>query len=207
MWQTLFKPAIQDAAKDQAKKDLAAVSKKADDAAKAAKKAAGSAASAANSAKKAGGGGGGATPPTTAPPNATPPALTALIAGGAETSFRVQAATNPGATQVLTAPQPPAGKTLMLTDIVLENPNGDSGVITLSRGTDPIYVLGLGNFRDLDYHFVAPLLFTNGQLTVRVQCSTPGTGNGGPPPTQCTPAVSMSGVLTTLSTSLASSPH
>jgi hypothetical protein len=210
MWNTLFKPAIQDAAKDQAKKTLAATSKKANDAAAAANKAAGAAASAAKSAKKAGGGGGGAsTPGSTAPPNAstTPPALTALIAGGAETAFRLQAATNPGATQSLTSPQPPPGKTLMLTDIVLENPNGDSGLISLSRGTDTIFVLGLANFRDLDYHFVAPLLFTNGQLTVRVQCSAPGTGNGGPPPTQCTPAVSMSGVVTTLSTPLSSSSH
>jgi hypothetical protein len=60
----------------------------------------------------------------------------------------------------------------------------------------------LGNFRDLDYHFVAPILFKPGapqQLSIQVTCKTPGpTTPPDPPLTQCKPAVVFSGVYGTL---------
>jgi hypothetical protein len=58
----------------------------------------------------------------------------------------------------------PAGKTLQLTDIVLENqPNDDKGLVNVQRNGQVLLSVALENFRDLDYHFVAPILFQAGQ--------------------------------------------
>ncbi len=59
--------------------------------------------------------------------------------------------------------QVPAGKTLQLTDIVLQNPDGSSGTLRVQRSGAPLLVVALQNFRDLDYHFIAPPQFTSGQ--------------------------------------------
>ncbi len=58
--------------------------------------------------------------------------------------------------------------TVSLTDIIFENPNGDVGPIRLRRvaANGDVAVLldpRLDNFRDLDYHFVAPVTLTAGQ--------------------------------------------
>ncbi len=46
--------------------------------------------------------------------------------------------------------------------------------------------IGLGNFRDLDYHFVAPIVFTAGQkLVLAADCTSPG----------CTPGAYFAGFL------------
>jgi len=50
----------------------------------------------------------------------------------------------------------------LVTDIVLGNPNGALGTLTIRRGDDPVLVINLANFRDLDYHFVTPVQFTRG---------------------------------------------
>ena len=104
---------------------------------------------------------------------------------------------NVGQTKTTGAPPTPAGKTLFLTDLVLENPQGDTGTITVRRGAGAggvLFQIGLGNFRDLDYHFVAPLMFRPGgasDLEIDVACTTPG---GTPPAPSCDPAAVVSGV-------------
>ena len=80
----------------------------------------------------------------------------------------------------------PAGSTLQLTDIVLQNPNGETGPLQIRRNDNPLLVVDLGNFRDLDYHFVAPIVFTGGQkLVLNAQCTTP----------TCTPGAYFSGFI------------
>lgn len=83
----------------------------------------------------------------------------------------------------------PNDQFLELTDIVLQNPNGDSGRIVISRDGSPILVSALENFRDLDYHFVSPYVFDSGSnLTVQItSCTNPATA--------CEAAVSFSGFL------------
>ena len=82
----------------------------------------------------------------------------------------------------------PAKQAFSLTDIVLQNEAGDSGTLTLMRGNDILMSIGLDNFRNLDYHYVAPFEFAAGQaMTMKVDCKTPGSG------TSCTPAVSING--------------
>jgi hypothetical protein len=84
----------------------------------------------------------------------------------------------------------PAKKVLSVTDVVLQNPDGEFGVIRVLRDPDPATIddeqvllqSSLENFRDLDYHFVTPLFFTAGQeLIVEVRCenSTGGAKNDG----------------------------
>ena len=59
---------------------------------------------------------------------------------------------------------PPAGKTLFLTDLVFSNPSDTAiGEIRLARSGEPLLVLQLQNFRDLDFHFVTPIVVASGQ--------------------------------------------
>lgn len=83
----------------------------------------------------------------------------------------------------------PSGKTVSITDLVLENPQGDSGTLTIRRNDVTLLSVQLANFRDLDYHFVAPLVFTGGQqFVVSLSCDTPGA-----PATNCADAVTFAG--------------
>lgn len=68
----------------------------------------------------------------------------------------------------------PDGQTLQLTDIVLQNPSGSTGLLRIQRDDAPLLVVELANFRDLDYHFVAPIVFNGGQrLVLSAECSSP----------------------------------
>lgn len=84
------------------------------------------------------------------------------------------------------------GKTLSLTDIVLQNPAGDTGILEIRRGDGIILRVNLANFRDLDYHFVSAVVFRAGdEAVLSVQCANP---NPGP---NCTPAAYVTGFLKT----------
>lgn len=83
----------------------------------------------------------------------------------------------------------PDGESLSISDVVLSNPQGDSGTLQLRRGGDVLLSVQLANFRENDYHFVSPLQFKAGdQLVVSLLCQTPG-----PPATSCSAAVFFSG--------------
>jgi len=80
----------------------------------------------------------------------------------------------------------PDGNRLQLTDIVLQNPNGNSGTVQLKRDGITLLVVNLDNFRDLDYHFVSPIAFNPGQrLVFTADCSS----------SDCSPGIYYSGVL------------
>jgi hypothetical protein len=197
----LFKPKIQDTAKSAAKQELQQSQNAAQQAAQSAGKAAGAAQSAQTAAQQAATGASGSsgstgkkqvTTGTTAPPNNT--TLTSLIAGGDEVSFRLdtQVAVPPGPDTKTANNVIPAGKSLFLTDIIVQNPQGDSGTLVIN-GPDskPLLSFGLDNFRDLDYHFVAPILYKNTtppQIVVNCTAVTA-------PNTSCNESVSFSGVV------------
>jgi hypothetical protein len=90
-------------------------------------------------------------------------------------------------------------QSISITDLILQNPAGDSGKLTLLRGSDVVLTEQLDNFRDLDFHFIAPLVLTSGQqLVMKVQCAN---GQGAQqasaaataPSGACTPAVYYAG--------------
>jgi hypothetical protein len=86
----------------------------------------------------------------------------------------------------VTSYEVPAGSTLQVTDIVLQNPTGDSGALQIRRDGTPLLVVELGNFRDLDYHFVAPIVFSAGQKLELSAACTAGA---------CTPGAYFAGYL------------
>lgn len=86
----------------------------------------------------------------------------------------------------------PAEQRLLITDLLLQNPNGDSGLLTILRNGAPLLEERLENFRDLDYHFVTPLRFTaNQRIEIRVECETGGQQQASP----CNPAIYFTGTL------------
>ncbi len=112
----------------------------------------------------------------------------AAAAGQLGTPFDGRLQTGPGA-QTVSYPVP-AGKVFSLTDIFLQNPQGDRGLLTVKRGDATLLSVRLENFRDLDYHFVSPMVFTAGQqLILAVQCENQAGGAG------CTPAAYYGGFL------------
>jgi hypothetical protein len=80
-----------------------------------------------------------------------------------------------------------------ITDLLLQNPNGDSGLVSLSRGEDVFYEARLENFRDLDLHLVAPIVLTKGEtFAMKVSCTNP--DPAGPAKARaCTPGVTVQG--------------
>jgi hypothetical protein len=81
------------------------------------------------------------------------------------------------------------GGRFSLTDVVLQNPNGDAGSLRVKRGDEVLFESALENFRDLDFHFVAPYIVAGQPLRIEVTCRN---AEGGQP---CRPAVSFGGFL------------
>jgi hypothetical protein len=113
-------------------------------------------------------GGGGGGKPATAPAVNIAKVVAASAAEGSPTGARLVVSCPPTCTDSLPVPK---GKTFALTDIVLENPKGDSGTLTLKRADDVLLVESLENFRELDFHFIAPVVVSGGQaLMLDVDC-------------------------------------
>lgn len=140
----------------------------------------------------AGGGGGGATATTTTTPSGGTPSTT-VAAGSAsgsafgdpfDTRLEVQSGAGPSASYAV-----PAGQTFALTDIVLQNPQGDTGRLTLSRNATVLLDLSLETFRLHDLHTISPYIVKAGEnVTLTITCTLPGPGAS-----QCVDAASLSG--------------
>jgi len=77
--------------------------------------------------------------------------------------------------------------TLFVTDLIFSNPNGREGALVLLRDTGELLSLRLENFRDLDFHWVTPIVLTDGQsLNLSLACT-------GANATPCDPTVFYSG--------------
>lgn len=78
---------------------------------------------------------------------------------------------------------------LLLTDVFFENPQGDTGTVTVSIGETVLFRKSLANFRDVDDHFITPLMLRGGEtLTFAVTCERPGVGQD-----RCRPALLLVG--------------
>lgn len=70
-----------------------------------------------------------------------------------------------------------SGRLLHVSDVVFQNPTGAIGTTSLLRNGEVLLESELANFRDLDFHFVAPFRFEGGDtVELRVDCVTPGPG-------------------------------
>jgi hypothetical protein len=163
-WFAVVKPQIKSSAKQQVAQQLAATGAAPGGGAAGAGKAGGGGAGSGKGGAGAGANGGAgsataaggqSTPPTTGPtaPGAPGPSIDGRL-NPVQGSFTV-----------------PNGKLLELTDVVLENPDGAQGTMTLQRSGRALLVVNLANFRDLDYHFVSPITVGAGQqLQLVVTC-------------------------------------
>lgn len=181
IWLTLLKPAVKSIAKDQAEqqtKAVAATAQQAQAQAGEAKAQASQAAKAASSAAK--------------PSGSPAPGTGTDTTTGTPTDFRIAAKADPvtDGSFVNFDFIAPDKQELNITDLVLQNPRGDTGILQLLIDGNVVLEEGLDNFRDLDYHYVVPLhVDSNKKVTVAVSCQKPGFGS------QCTPSVSFSGRL------------
>lgn len=86
----------------------------------------------------------------------------------------------------------PKDRTLRVTDIVLQNPGGNTGTLRVKRGDDVLLEVGLENFRTQDFHFVTPVSFSSEQkLVLEAQCTGAAAGGAA----GCTPSAFFSALL------------
>ena len=79
------------------------------------------------------------------------------------------------------------GSTFYMTDLVFANPNGRAGTLQLLRDGFVLITLRLENFRDLDFHYVTPIVIQKGQkLSFTATCTSSGA---------CDPSVYFSGFV------------
>jgi hypothetical protein len=190
LWITLFKPTVQSAAKDAVAAPLASLNDKV------------AALTPTTAAGGGGGGGGGATTTTLVGGGGGGGATTTTVAGGGATTVpTTTTSTTPGSTFATAFGNPadfqlgigavvPAGtsqdfsnpfsSTFAVTDIVLQNPNGDTGLVQIKRDGVVLQQSALENFRDLDLPRVSPYMFNPGStMVMTVICNTPGPGEPG----------------------------
>jgi len=80
----------------------------------------------------------------------------------------------------------PAGRTLEVTDILVENSAGNSGNLAVERSGTILMEWAMANFRDVDYHWITPTVFGPGtQLQIVVSGCT----------SACTPGIYYAGHL------------
>ena len=165
LWALLLKPAIESSAREQAEDVLAAVGitlPPSGDGGGPGSSGGGGGGSASPSGSD-GAGGSPSAPATSTPPTTAP--TTPLIGGVTPADGRLVFG---GDTKT-----PTAGMQLYITDLVFSNPDASAvGEIRLERSGDTLIALQLQNFRDLDFHFVTPIVVTDAQ-ELSIVC-TPG---------------------------------
>jgi hypothetical protein len=129
-----------------------------------------------------GGGGTSSAPP---PPPGT----------GLQSSATIQVRVNAGGSGT-SSYAVPAGKVFRITDILLANPQGDEGLLTIVFGPQTITRIALETFRNQDYHWVTPIdVPAGGTVDATVTCTKPGTPASGVPAPNCLELINVSGQL------------
>jgi hypothetical protein len=188
LWFLVFKPEVHSAAVQAVSQQTHALASSAAKASQAAVKADKAAANAASAAGSAGSAAAKASKSSGASSASSAAASTAAI--GTPVSTLMASNVAPGKTTIY--PYKLTGKeTLRVSDVLLENPAGNTGTMNIQSGSSPLFEFALADFRDLDYHFVQPLVFSaKHPLEVVVSCTDTGSS-------KCTPALSFSGTVST----------
>jgi len=190
LWFTLLKPAVTSAAQAAVRDDLTQAQEAAQAAQSAAQEASGAAQEAQVAATEA-----GTTLADTeeAVASFVPPSGTSV-----PVRQRLDAEPAGGETETMTF-EVPEGATLTIDDVILSNPQGDFGRLTIAQDDVPLLDFALENFRDLDYHFQSPITLAGGsELTLEVVCRQPGAPLGmDPAPTACDTSLYFGGTMFT----------
>jgi hypothetical protein len=73
----------------------------------------------------------------------------------------------------------PAGRSLQMTDLLVENSAGSVGNLALARNGTPVMQWAMANFRDLDYHWITPTVFGPGTQVEMIVSGCTGPCNPG----------------------------
>ncbi|MEO5723738.1 MAG: hypothetical protein ABIQ39_03585 [Ilumatobacteraceae bacterium] len=132
---------------------------------------------------------GSASTSTTEIDSSVPSSTTAVEADQAF-STRLAVAVAPGQTLSATLDAPPA-MILRVTDLILQNPNADTGTVTVKRADEVLFSWRLDNIpAQLSTPLVTPIELQPGQrLSFDVACTSVGAGSSG----TCVPALLVSG--------------
>ncbi|MFK3731424.1 hypothetical protein ACI2LJ_14320 [Streptomyces sp. NPDC088090] len=160
------------------------------------------------------GGSGGASatptpPPTTAPTPSAKPSVRPSPKPSAKATAKPLPPPVPTSAQVQvrdavgggsrsgTALTVPAGKSFRLTDIVVQNPQGDAGTVVITGdGGDRLLTMALENFRDADQHFVTPVIVpAGGEVAMTVDCRKVGRPVNAPAPGRCAAFLFVGGTM------------
>ena len=175
LWFVLFKPQLRDTAQKEVNKQLASQGLISS----------GTGSGSGGSSGSGGGGSGGGSGSSTVstPANGSGSSSTGVPGvGGVTINGEAQASGN-GTKVAYTVPN---GKSLEITDIVVENSAGNSGNVTLARSGTTVIAWSMANFRDLDYHWITPTVFGSG---TQVQMVVSGCSGA------CTPGIYFAGHL------------
>lgn len=227
LWQTVVKKDLQSSAQKAAAEQVQGVANTAN---KAAVRAEEAAQAAGLPPKPVGAAPGNQTPATSAAPSTTPAPSSAPAAPGGQSAgepidFRIAPPAKGVPTIVddndandfvifpFDLPPDEAGRTLLISDLLLQNPFGDNGILRVLRlvdgqpgrppRQDVLLEVGLGNYRDLDYHFLQPWRFKpREKVALAINCLNPfpqggqvPPGTPPPPAPACNPSASFSGQL------------
>ena len=89
----------------------------------------------------------------------------------------VSAAAATTATEAFDFDQSGSGRVLSISDVIFQNPTGAVGRVELLRDDQVLLDQEMANFRDLDFHLVAPFrVDSRSTISLRVTCQTPGPG-------------------------------
>jgi biotin carboxyl carrier protein len=193
LWYWLLRPAVQSAAKEAAAESIGEPAKQASTSAQAAQ-AAGTEAQAAETEAA-----------TSAEQAAASAAQAKKVAGGpaapktitAPYSGRLRLESVPGTTDS-TSYVVPAGQSLAVSDLVLENSQGDEGLMRVSVNDTDVLEQALESFRTTDYHFVTQFVAPEeSRVTLTVVCRRAGAPPGvSPAPSTCANALTFGGPMT-----------
>lgn len=90
----------------------------------------------------------------------------------------------------------PKRRTFWVTDFVVQNPQGDEGLLTIRAGRSQVVRIALENFRDQDYHWVTPIKVpAESKITMTVVCRKPGRPPSGPAPKTCSELLYLNGLI------------
>lgn len=170
LWFALFKPQVKSTAQNEVNKQLAANGITPANSSNGAKSGSG------GGSGSSGGGGSATTVPGGTGGGSTVVGGSASSSGGGGVINGGLTANGDGTRVVFTVPN---GRTLQVTDILVENAAGATGTLTLARSGTPVMSWAMANFRDLDYHWITPTVFGPNSQMQLVVAGCAGTCNPG----------------------------
>ncbi|WP_052744792.1 hypothetical protein [Micromonospora sp. HK10] len=182
LWYALLRPTVKSLAEEAAQEQVAPVAQQASAADNRAQQADSKAQQAVDAVAP------GARPSLPAPSNpARPPSpspsaragVPAIPDGGESFSRRLAVTTGTGSSRT-DRYTVASRRVFVLTDIFLQNPQGDEGRLDLVVDGTTVLTVALNNFRDLDYHMVSPIEVPAGRvISLRATCRRAGTALDG----------------------------